>query len=361
MRLVILNQYAPPDPSPTARLVGELATELRSKGHEVLVVGSSQNYRQRAEGVFARILREMRALGEIFLGGLRSKSPDVILTASSPPGILIVGTIVSILKRAKSVHWAMDLYPELAFAVGKRLPPPLEAFLLDITRLAYQHASGVVTLDEDMRAHVLSKYSKDSRIIRPWLNNVSFPRIVGYPTTDPFTWLYSGNLGKAHEWKTLLDAQQLLEQRGVSARLAFQGGGAERSAAQRYAESLGLTQVAWLPYAPEGEIVGSLLAAHVMIVTQKPATQGLLWPSKLGLVMALPRPIVFVGPKEGAIARDLIETNRAGIFGPGEHDGLAREIERLYRSWPPEIKPEIAPPFTAEQAGLLWDKILMTL
>ena len=45
--------------------------------------------------------------------------------------------------------------------------------------------------------------------------------VLERPTPDvqpdaEWTWIYSGNLGRAHEWETLLRAQQLIEQRGVA-------------------------------------------------------------------------------------------------------------------------------------------------
>jgi colanic acid biosynthesis glycosyl transferase WcaI len=62
-------------------------------------------------------------------------------------------------------------------------------------------------------------------------------------------------------------------------------------------------------------------------VTQRPETRGLLWPSKLGLVTALPRPILFIGPPDGAIAADLKKYPHAGIFAPGDSAGVAAWIE----------------------------------
>jgi colanic acid biosynthesis glycosyl transferase WcaI len=70
-------------------------------------------------------------------------------------------------------------------------------------------------------------------------------------------------------------------------------------------------------------LVRSLLGSDTLVVTQRPETQGLLWPSKLGLVGALPRPVLFVGPINGAIARNLQPLAHAGIFAPGDVSGVA--------------------------------------
>jgi hypothetical protein len=144
----------------------------------------------------------------------------------------------------------------------------------------------------------------------------------------------------------------------LNIRLIFQGGGPEWVEAQEFARALDLGQVEWRPYAPEDQLVESLLAAHVLIVTQKPVTQGLLWPSKLSLVMTLPRPIIFVGPKDGAIARQLSGKSATAVFAPGENSALADHIAQIFNDWPPNDDPKIQPGFSLEQAFPQWLHLL---
>jgi hypothetical protein len=122
----------------------------------------------------------------------------------------------------------------------------------------------------------------------------------------------------------LLDAQRLLEVAGAPWRLVFQGGGPAWPAAQEYSASIGLSRCNWRPYVPEEQLPASLLAADVLVVTQKPETCGLLWPSKLALATSLPRPVLWVGPTDRAIARDLAGVPGAGIFAPGDATGVAK-------------------------------------
>ncbi len=147
----------------------------------------------------------------------------------------------------------------------------------------------------------------------------------------PWTWLYSGNLGRAHEWRTLLDAQRLLEARGIPVRLVFQGDGASRPAAMAYAESIGLQRCEWKGYVPESDLNASLTRAQVLVATQRPETLGLLWPSKLALLERLPRPILFIGPTGGAIAGRLRRRPGMGVFAPGQPEEVAAWIESCHR------------------------------
>jgi hypothetical protein len=138
----------------------------------------------------------------------------------------------------------------------------------------------------------------------------------------------------------LLEAQRLLEQRDPTATLIFQGGGPARAAAQQRAVELGLQRCHWRDYAEPEAIVQSLLACDACVVTQLPAARGLLWPSKLGLLLSLPRPIVWVGDPEGAIARELRGLGHAGVFAPGSALGIVEWLV-AQRVQGPEVEPAV--------------------
>ena len=104
--------------------------------------------------------------------------------------------------------------------------------------------------------------------------------------------------------------------------------------ARECAERLGLKRCDWRPYVQEDQLPASLLAADVLVVTQKPETCGLLWPSKLALVTSLPRAILWVGPTDRAIARDLARLPQAGIFAPGDAAGIVKWLSEAALNCP---------------------------
>lgn len=323
VRILFLNQYFPPDPAPTGVLLKEVADHLQAAGHDVDFVAARQDYRagQRRGG---RMMREAMALGRMLLDGLMRPRPDVVLSATSPPCLLLVATFIAWWHRAKSVHWIMDLYPEIAVALGEIREGMLSRFLRMAMRWGYRRASAVVVLDEDMEKR-LEGCGVPVVAIRPWVFSSVIEvlsRTTGEPL-EPWTWIYSGNLGRAHEWETLLEAQAILEKRGAGIRLLFQGGGPSRAAAETRARELGLKECVWTGYVDEAELPASLLRANVLTVTQLPAAQGMLWPSKLGLILSLPRPILWVGPVDGAIAGLLRGWPHTGVFTPGESTQVA--------------------------------------
>ena len=329
MRVLFLNQYFPPDAAPTGVLLRELADELERAGHTVDFVAAREGYRdgQRKGG---RMLREARALARMLWDGLRRPRAEVVVSASSPPCLLVVATLVAAWHRARSVHWIMDLYPEIAVALGEVRAGFVSRAIGWAMGFCYRRAAKVVALDEDMAAQV-RRYGVECAVIRPWVFASVLKQLADArgEVDAEWTWLYSGNLGRAHEWKTLLAAQAVLEKRGADVRLLFQGGGPSREAAQVRAGKLGLKNCVWTGYVEEAELPSSLRRAQVLAVTQLPAAQGLLWPSKLGLVMSLPRPILWVGPVDGAIAQMLRAFPHAGIFAPGQGSEIADWLTAL--------------------------------
>ena len=322
MRILFLNQYFPPDPAPTGILFRELADSLESDGHVVDFVAAREEYRE-GQAKRGRVKRELMALGRMLLDGLRRPRADLVISGSSPPCVLVIAALIAAFHRAKSVHWAMDIYPEIAVALGEVREGLLSRCLRSLMRWAYRRTDRVVVLDDDM-AECLHGYGVKAECIRPWVFHSVLPHlaVADEAPDSEWTWIYSGNLGRAHEWQTLLEAQALLDERGVSARLVFQGGGPARAAAQARAEALRLKRCRWTGYVEEPDLPRSLLRGSVLAVTQLQAVKGLLWPSKLALLLSLPRAILWIGPEDGATARMLRSVPSAGVFAPGQ----AREI-----------------------------------
>jgi glycosyltransferase involved in cell wall biosynthesis len=273
-----------------------------------------------------------------------------------------VATLVAFWHRAKSVHWIMDLYPEIAVALGEIREGLLAKCIGKAMGWAYRRAQAVVVLDEDMAA-CIRKYGVDPEIIGVWV----FAPVIAQTqkataeAVSPWTWIYSGNLGRAHEWETLLAAQAILEKRGAGIRLLFQGGGPSRPAAEAHAAELGLRHCDWKGYVDEAALPDALRSGKVLTVTQLPVAQGLLWPSKLGLILGLPRAILWVGPTEGAIGRKLQALPQAGVFAPGEAEAVADWLLALKTRLAPHPVPAIDPAAHREAMLNAWMQLVARL
>jgi hypothetical protein len=350
VRILFLNQYFPPDPAPTGVLFGEIADALRARGHDVRFVDAGQEYRG-GQGRSGRLMRELQALARMLWLGIWESRLDVVVSGTSPPCLAFVAQCVALLHRARSIHWCMDLYPEIAVALGEIKDGFLSRLIGRVLGWSYRRTSKVVALDSDMASR-LGKHEVSAEVMRPWVTGDTQTAQDHGQDTRATTWLYSGNLGRAHEWQTLLDAQAILEAEGAGITLKFQGGGPSWTAARERADALGLKQVEWRSYAPEAEVQFSLLQSNCLVVTQKAEVCGMLWPSKLALMLALPRPILFVGPVDGDIGRSLRSLPHAAVFAPGDARGVASWLMQLRDHGLP-VRPEDVVDAAAHRAACL--------
>jgi hypothetical protein len=327
MRVLFINKFTPPDPAPTAVLIDAVARIVAESGGEPVFAGSPSGYRGPRSAGWRRWLREGLENMRVLWRGLTAPRPDVVVCLTDPPGCLVIAAVVATLRRAKLVHWAMDVYPDIAVALGElRAGSFVHRVVRAAMRWGYKKCSVIACLDDDMVDALGLRGDPRALISTPWPPSaLRLPPSVPAPDPVRMRWLYSGNLGRAHDYETLLRAQRRLEDADAPFELVFQGGGPCRNAAMQMASELHLQHCRWLDYVPEEKLLASMLESHVLVATQKQETRGLLWPSKLAPMLALPRAIAWVGPTDGAVARSIRQTGgHHGIFAPGDDEALAR-------------------------------------
>ncbi|HEX4139557.1 MAG TPA: hypothetical protein VHY09_04370 [Candidatus Methylacidiphilales bacterium] len=281
---------------------------------------------------------------------------DAVVTLTSPACLAVTGGFIAGILKAKHFHWAMDLYPEAGVRLGELPEGAVTRLLTRLMGNAYRKAERVVVLDEDMRDHLRRAYGVEAAVLEPFPPEVTWIESERAPDA-PRRWLYSGNLGRAHEIDVLLQAQKRLEAGGAEAELVLQGRGAQMATSQKAAQALGLRRVQWRPPALEENLGKSLLEADVLVVTRKPAMKGLLLPSKLMLAELSGRRVLWIGDTDGFTARRLKKAGH-GVFASEEIEPIAAWLrEALDRNAPPPTEPR-ASGVMREQVIAAWNALL---
>ena len=361
MKLIFVNRYFHPDISATSQLLTDLALDQARRGHEVHVVASRQLYEDADanlaeeevhEGVrihrvgtsrfgranlagravdyatfHAAAGRELRALAA---GG------DVIVAKTDPPLIASAAARAARDRGARLVNWVQDIFPEVAEALGT-LPAPLAALARASRDRSLREAAANVVVGARMAERLAAACPgialqvipnwADGTLIRPVAPEDNALRRDWLPDT-PFVVGYSGNMGRVHDMETLLGAcKALRDERDLA--FLFVGGGSQRAPLEDEARRSGLTGVAFRPYQPRERLAESLSVPDVHLVTLKPAIEGLVVPSKFYAIAAAARPVIFVGDREGEIAR-LVARGGCGVaIAAGDAAGLASAIRAL--------------------------------
>lgn len=365
-RVVILNQYYAPDVASTGILIAELAQHLASKHVKVGVVTTMPSYgppetwqnaprRETANGVsvlrmrttrfskdnlLGRLLNSITFLAPLFLRMLfRRNRPEVFLYTSNPPYLGVIGACISLLRRHAYVILLHDSYPQLAVWVGKIRGGGLIDRLWHVAnRLMYQRARETIVLCPaakslvcntygiaQERVHVIPNWS-DGALLRP-IDKSQSTFAAQHDLVEPFTALYSGNLGLYYDFDTMLDAAELLREDPF--RLVLVGGGGRRDHVAKQVRTRGLDNAMVLPYQPLETLNDSLNACDASFVTIAKGIEGISFPSKLYASLAVGRPILAISEARSDL-RDLVEDRDVGMWVElGNAEGLAGAILRL--------------------------------
>lgn len=347
-KLIVVNRVFWPNEAATAQLLTDLATALVRRGWEVHVVAAGDEatafdgvtiHRTGVEpaGRVARYLHFLRAarrtLHRLIAPG------DIVVLKTDPPLLAVAATALARTRGAHVVQWIQDIYPEVASAHVGGWSAPALAPLRWARNRAWRASAHCIPVSDDMAATVRAA-------------NVSAARTVALPNWAPqeldapasaddvvavrrdwqadgkFLVAYSGNLGRVHEFTTILDAAALLRD-DARIRFAFIGGGPRLAEVRAGVAKRGLTNVDFHPPQPRARLAAALAAPDAHLVTLRSGFERFVAPSKLAGVLAAGRPALFVGPTDSEIAHLL----KSGSCGVAVCNGDARALAASISAW----------------------------
>jgi colanic acid biosynthesis glycosyl transferase WcaI len=233
----------------------------------------------------------------------------------------------------------MDLYPDVAIAAGVIREKSLVARCLRmLDRLLLSGCERVVVLGRCMESRLQSRVDHPTslRRIELWSDpdEIRMEPSSGNPLRpewglgDRWIVMYSGNLGKAHDTRAILEAMESLRE-DDAIRWVIVGGGIGRARVEASLDERAVPNVVLRGYQPR-EALGRLLGlADMHLVTMSGGFEGLLVPSKFYGILAAGRPVVYIGPPGTEIEHVILEERCGLVVRPGDGAGLARAIGKL--------------------------------
>lgn len=364
MKVILVNRFCGPDQSATSRMVTSLAIALQREGMSMHIIASRMDHQQESTrfpseevvaGVtmhrlwttcFGRHALRGRAVDYVtfYLSAawwlLRNlRAGDICIVCTDPPLLSLAALVPVRLRRAVMINWIMDLFPEIAIilnAVGRAKLTGKPAIALRDWSL--RHARCNVTPTRRMADYLRTRNipAEKIRVLSHWsegdvltpLERENNPLRREWQLTDRFVVAYSGNMGRAHEFATIIDAAALLDHRHDIIFL-FIGGGYRCEWLREEARRRELKNVRFKPLQPAERLAQTLAVADVHLVSLLPPMEPFIVPSKFFGIAAAGRPTIFVGAPDGEIAQ-LVKESASGVsVAIGEPRQLAEWIVRL--------------------------------
>ena len=380
MRIIFVNRYFYPDHSATSQMLSDLAFALAKSGHSIWVITSRQLYdmpetdlpnREAVKGVavhrvwtshFGRHNLAGRAIDYLtfYMSAAWtlwrvSRQRDIIVVKTDPPMLSVVVAPIARMRRAKLVNWLQDLFPEVLEALdikGKSKRRRIYDVMRRLRNSSLRHAQMNILIGERMaerlahfgvppeRIRIIPNWA-DGTLVMPSAHAVN-PLRQQWGLEGKFVVGYSGNLGRAHEVDTFIQAITCLEddrsttvarkdENGLRCDVIwlFIGGGALYRQLQAEVVARHLTSVQFRSYQPREFLARSLSAADIHLVSLRPELEGLIVPSKYYGIAAAGLPTIFVGDADGEIARILDAGGSGQTVAVGDGVGLAALIRAV--------------------------------
>jgi colanic acid biosynthesis glycosyl transferase WcaI len=281
----------------------------------------------------------------VALWQILARRPDVVIAVEPTLFVAPISLLGAKLVGARSVLHIQDLEVDAAFAVGhlrggglmRRVAGAVERWLV----VGFDR---VITISNRMAERIIKKGVRADRIeivrnwvdldhIRPVPSSDSYRMELGLPR-DAFIVLYAGNIGAKQGVRILIEAARELSDR-PDIIIVVAGQGPMRPEVERAASKLANLKV--LDFQPESRFGEFLGLADVHVLPQERDVADLLFPSKLGGMLASGRPIAVTADAGTELADFLGES--CTLTPPGDAAALAQAIIKL-ASEPPSKSQE---------------------
>lgn len=362
MRVLLFNEYYPPDASATAKMAEQVAEALSQK-HQVTVLAGRPSYdpsefypwrllrreirngvRVERVGSTAYARHRMRRRVANYLSYLALAIPralairaDVILAMTDPPVAGIAAAAVARITGRAFVYNIRDLYPDMALGGEIVQPRKWVERWEALHRHALKSAARVIVLGDDMRDRILAKGVNPGNVAV--VRDGTFLPAVGPHPEDPearrvldeirgrfpFVALHAGNIGFYGAWDTLIEAAKQLRDENIG--LVFVGDGAQKRKLEEAAA--GLPNVRFLPFRPAAQIPLVMMAGDVQVITIRRGLEGVVVPSKLYSTIAAGRPVLAVAAANSDAARIALQSGCGLAADPDDPGAVAGAIRRM--------------------------------
>lgn len=240
---------------------------------------------------------------------IRQPAYDAVVLGTDPQfGYFMLPLIRLFKRRSKLLYWGFDLYPECIIANQMGVFSRIAKSIRVLTRFCYRFVDGMVDIGPCMRQRLDAYGHRAARAtLVPWALTEPDAPLQPDPETRnelfrdaKLALLYSGTIGKAHEFEVFVALARELRRRNASVHFCFAGRG-NRYAELRQMVSEDDTNISFAGFADENQLVKRLGAGDIHMISLRAGWEGVVLPSKFFGSLAAGRPLLYTGTPDSAI------------------------------------------------------------
>ncbi len=361
-RIFFIEEYFYPDGWGGAQITRDIALKLQNSGWNIIVFCGSKPYIKiqnnldkdpRLFGIkinrqfvpfktkifFLKLVNNFVFSFQIFLKFLFFEKPSLILVQTNPPPVILVASFFSLIWKVPLVIIAMDLYPDVLIKnITNKYRKFLSKYLSVPFNFAYSSATEIIALGTSMKKKLIKRGCEFSniKIINNWATG-NLEVVRGKENKLRNKWnifannviLYSGNLGVAHEWQTILYALKLSKIKPLDLQIIFVSSGNKINLAKQYSlDNLFKDSVIFKSPVDYQLLPHSIGLADIGLVTLRKEFDGLVVPSKFYGYISRGIPVLYIGPDSDLSC--LINNHSCGVcFKNNQIKEVADFLEKI--------------------------------
>lgn len=371
-KILVYAHYFYPDVASTGQILTELCEGLE-KDFEIVVICAVPSYSGNVDNKYKekrlyfdeyrnikvvrvrvcdfdktnKVSRIKNILGYFFnaiIATFSVKDVDIVYSISQPP-ILggILGHIGKILKRAKYVYNIQDFNPEQTEAVNYSKNKLLLELARKADKMSCRASNKIIIVGRDMQNTLINRFNNknvpSNEVINNWIDEKSIfpidrnhPKIIEfknkYSLNDKFIIMYSGNIGLYYDLENIIKVIGKFSNR-YDVIFAFVGDGTMKNTLEQYVEENSLENVKFIPYQNKEDLIYSLNAGDVHLVTNQKGIKGISVPSKIYGVLAAGKPILGVLERDSEAELIIRNCNCGIVVEPKDYNGIELAIQRM--------------------------------
>ena len=269
---------------------------------------------------------------------------DIVYTISQPP---VLGGMLGLkgkkITKGKLVYNIQDFNPEQILAVNYSKSKLITNAMMYFDKKTCKKSDLIITVGHDMQQTLINRFNNknvpNNVVINNWINekeiypldktNEGVSKFLNkYNLNNKFIIMYSGNVGLYYDLDNIIKLyKDYKDNKDVA--FVFVGEGGVKQKLMDYAKENELTNVYFIPYQDKNDLVYSLNAADVHLVTNSKGIKGVSVPSKIYGVMATNKP-VFGILEQGSEAYNIIKDSNCGVVAEtGNYDDIKNKLNEI--------------------------------